>query len=145
MVPTLDDHFVHLFAAEPTTGLFVVDDDAYKRQKNVIFGGIDWTAERGTLVDNSEIGAFFIAYSDDRDPADVAGHFGDIEVYTLGGSWLGVYPLEPGRVDVLLFGAFQFGDYADVGPTTGARSLGLQMPLRWGSRATWEAKLLGES
>ena len=36
------------------------------------------------------------------DPAQVAGLFGDIEVYTLGGSMLGVYPVGKGHVDALL-------------------------------------------
>ena len=137
-----EGHRFHLFAAEPTTGVFVVDGDAYKRQKKLLFGGIDWTAERGTLFEDSEIGAFFIAYTDHRNPAKVAGYFGDIEVYTLGGSWLGVYPLGPGRVDALLWGAFQFGDYADVGPATPAKNrdqlagaliaeVGYQLPDVW--------------
>ena len=51
------------------------------------------------------VGAFFVAYADGRDPADVAFLFGDIELYTLGASWLGVYPLGQGRADALLWGA----------------------------------------
>jgi len=63
-----------------------------------------------------------MGYSDTRNPAEVAGLFGDIEVYTLGGSLLGVYSVGKGRVDTLLWGAFQFGEYADQGPTTGVRN-----------------------
>jgi hypothetical protein len=108
-----EGHAFHAFAAQPTTGVFVIDSDAYKRQKSITFGGIHWTAKRGTLVDDSQIEAFFIAYEDDRNPDKVAGLFGDIEVYTLGASWLGVYPCGPGRVDLLLWGALQVGDYKD--------------------------------
>ncbi len=112
----LDDHFVHLFAAEPTTGVFDIDG-GYKRQKRVAFGGIDWTVKRNTWLDHTELGGFFIVYADDRDPADVAGLFGDIELYTFGASLLGVYPLGPGNLDLVLWGALQFGDYTD--PSTG--------------------------
>ncbi len=116
------NHTLHLFVAQPTTGVFVVDDDAYRTNDNILFGGIDWTAPRGVLLDNTEVGAFFVGYSDTRDPSQVAGLFGDIEVYTLGGSMLGVYPVGKGRVDTLLWGAFQFGDYVDQGPTSGVQS-----------------------
>ncbi|NCF26959.1 MAG: alginate export family protein [Gammaproteobacteria bacterium] len=113
---------LHVFLAQPTTGVVVVDNEAYKSNDGILFGGLDWTAPRGVLLDNTELGAFFIGYSDTRDPAEVAGLFGDIEVYTLGGSMLGVYPVGKGRVDTLLWGAFQFGEYADQGPTTGVQN-----------------------
>jgi hypothetical protein len=116
------DHVLHLFVAQPTTGVLVVDDEAYRSNDGIVFGGLDWTAPRGVLLENTEVGAFFVGYSDTRNPAEVAGLFGDIEVYTLGGSMLGVYPVGKGRVDVLLWGAFQFGDYVDQGPTSGVQS-----------------------
>ncbi len=119
---TVGEHVLHLFVAQPTTGVFVVDEEAYKSNDGIVFGGLDWTAPRGVLLKNTEVGAFFIGYSDTRNPAEVAGLFGDIEVYTLGGSMLGVYPLGKGRVDTLLWGAFQFGEYADQGPTTGVQN-----------------------
>ena len=131
-----DGHVLHLYAAEPTTGVFEIDR-AYKRQRDVIFGGIDWTVERGTWLDNTEFGAFFVGFADVRDTQDVvAPFFGDINVYTFGVSSLGVYPLGPGNVDLILWGAAQVGQYTDryaacdasptvaCGPTTpGARKL----------------------
>jgi hypothetical protein len=139
----IGEHALHLFVAQPTTGVLVVDDDAYRPNNDVIFGGVDWTAPRGVLLDNTELGAFFIGYSDTRNPAQVAGLFGDIEVYTVGGSILGVYPVGSGRIDTVLWGAFQFGDYADQGPTTGVQNrdqragaliaeVGYQQPDIWG-------------
>lgn len=116
------DHVLHMFVAQPTTGVFVVDDEAYRSNDNILFGGLDWTAPRGVLLENTEVGAFVVGYSDSRNPAEVAGLFGDIEVFTLGGSMLGVYPLGKGRVDTLLWGAFQFGEYADQGPTSGVQN-----------------------
>ena len=118
---SVDGHLIHAFAAEPTTGVFDIEN-AYKRQKDVVFGGVDWTVERGTWAENAEFSGFFIAYADDRNPAKVAGLFGDIEVYTLGASWLGIYPMGRGNLDVLLWGAFQFGDYKDS-TTSGVREL----------------------
>jgi len=132
----------HGFAAQPTTGVLVVDSDAYERQKDITFGGLHWTAARGSLVDDSQIEAFFIAYQDDRNPDQVSGLFGDIEVYTLGGSWLGVYPCGPGRFDLLLWGAIQVGTFHDQDGDGGVRKLdqlagaviaeaGYQLPGLW--------------
>jgi hypothetical protein len=134
-------HVLHLYVAEPTTGVFEIDR-GYKRQRDVIFGGFDWTVERGTWLANTELDAFFIGYSDDRDPSKVgAPFFGEIEVYTIGLSSLGVYPVGPGNLDLILWGAFQFGNYIDTTPT-GARRLdqlagaaivevGYQLPDIW--------------
>jgi hypothetical protein len=79
-------------------------------------------ARRGTLIENTELGGFFVGYSDTRDPDEVTGLFGDVRVFTLGASALGVYPLGPGAADVLVWGAGQFGDYADTTPS-GVRDL----------------------
>jgi len=113
-------HALHGFVLEPTTGVFEVED-AYERNRDVLVGGLDYTLERGTWREDTELGAFFVAYRDDRDPDDVVGLFGEIELYTLGARWLGVYPAGPGRVDVLLWGALQLGDYVDAGPSVRRR------------------------
>jgi hypothetical protein len=144
-----DGHVLHLYVAEPTTGVFEIDR-GYKRQKDVIFGGFDWTVERGTWLENTELGVFFVGYSDDRDVDEVSGLFGDIEVYTFGFSSLGVYPVGPGNLDVILWGAFQLGSYADSVPTgtpaatppvtrtldqiagAGIAEIGYQLPDVWG-------------
>jgi hypothetical protein len=142
---------LHLYVAEPTTGVFEIDR-GYTRQKDMIFGGLDWTVERGTWFDNTEVDFFFIGYVDDRDadkvtePLQPAGSstrqfFGRIEVYTLGFSTLGVYPVGPGNLDLISWGAVQFGDYVDM-MTTGPRNLdqfagaaifeaGYQLPDVW--------------
>jgi hypothetical protein len=113
-------HVLHVYAAEPTTGVFEIDR-GYKRQRHVIFGGLDWTVEPGTWFDNTEVDFFFIGYSDDRDSDKVADpFFGRIEVYTLGFSTLGVYPVGPGNLDLISWGAIQFGDYIDVESATTA-------------------------
>jgi hypothetical protein len=142
-----DGHVLHLYAAEPTTGVFEIDR-GYKRNRHIIFGGIDWTVERGTWLENTELGAFFVGYSDDRDKDKVTGFFGEIKVYTFGFSGLGVYPVGPGNLDVILWGAAQIGQYIDSVPGgtlafTGTRRLdqvafatiaevGYQLPDVWG-------------
>jgi len=144
-----EGHVLHLFAAEPTTGVFEIDR-GFKRQKQVIFGGLEWTVERGTWFDNTELGAFFIGYSDDRDAQKVTGFFGEIKAYTFGLSSLGVYPIGPGNLDVILWGAFQLGKYIDSIPTgvppatppvtrrldqiagAGIVEVGYQLPEVWG-------------
>jgi hypothetical protein len=135
-------HALHAFVLEPTTGVFQIEK-AYQRNRDILVGGFDYTLERGTLREDTELGAFFIAYNDDRNPNKVAGLFGEIEVYTLGARALGIYEIGPGQLDVLLWGAFQFGDYADESPNgevsnrdqrAGAAlaEVGYQLPGIWG-------------
>ncbi len=142
-----DGHVLHFYVAEPTTGVFEIDR-GYKRQKNVIFGGLDWTIERGTWLENTELGAFFVGYSDDRDAQKVTGFFGEVKAYTFGISMLGVYPIGPGSLDVLLWGAAQVGQYMDSIPGgstmptgvqrldqvagAGIAEIGYQLPDVWG-------------
>ncbi|MGH0037858.1 MAG: alginate export family protein [Myxococcota bacterium] len=106
----LDGHFVHAFVAQPTTGVFDVPS-AYERQNDITFGGIDWTILRGTCLENTEFSVFGLAYDDGR-PVSDGGRSGDVEVYTVGASMLGIHPLGPGRLDVVLWGALQWGDFS---------------------------------
>jgi len=115
-----EGHVLHLMVAEPTTGVFEIDR-MYKRQKDVIFGEMEWTVERGTWLDNTELNGFFNGYVDDRDAGKVIPpYFGKIAVYTLGLSLLGIYPVGPGNIDVIAWGAFQFGRYHDSIPGNSA-------------------------
>ena len=113
----LAGHSVHLFAARPTTGVFDVER-GYRRQDDIGVAGVDWTVQRGTWLEHSELRAFGIAYQDTRDGRD-GGLAGDVEVYTLGASLLSLHPVGPGRIDVLAWVAAQWGDF----PGTGGRDL----------------------
>lgn len=104
---------LHVFAAQPTTGVFAIRT-GYEQQKDVLVGAADLTVRRGTAMENTEMTAFILGYSDTREPADIAGLSGDIRIYTLGGSLLGVYPMQSGRLDALLWGAYQVGTYNDT-------------------------------
>jgi len=114
-------YLLYGFAAQPTTGVFDIRG-GYKPQNHVVFGGMDFTVKRGTWVHNTEFRSFFIGYLDTRDPDEVAGLFGPIRTYTLGGSVLGIYPLGPGKLDVLVWVAGQWGSYVGSTPS-GVRDL----------------------
>ena len=81
-------------------------DDGYERQKDITLGGLDWSVKRGTWLEDTEFGAFGIAYADTRN-SDEGGLGGDVKVYTLGASLLGVYTIGPGKFDVLAWTAVQ--------------------------------------
>ena len=110
-----------LYVGRPTTGVFDVRD-GYRGNRHVIVGGTELTARRGLVAPDTQLGGFFVGYSDDRDPDDVPGLFGELRVFTLGASMLGVHPLGPGSLDLLLWGAGQVGTYADATPS-GVRDL----------------------
>jgi hypothetical protein len=97
------------FVAKPTTGVFD-NDEAYRTQSDILYGGLSVTAERGTWFENTEVRPFFLAYRDQR--STTKGGLPDpVEVYTLGVSAIGIYPLGPGNFDVLLWAAGQAGEY----------------------------------
>lgn len=120
------------FAARPTTGVFAVDT-AYRPLHDIWLGGASVTAKRGTLAENGELSVFGLYYDDDR-PTDRGGLADGIAIYTVGASWLSIHPLGPGKIDALLFGAVQVGDYNDLDQRAGAAliELGYQLPEVWG-------------
>jgi hypothetical protein len=102
-------HQLLAFAAQPTSGVFEVDN-AYRALHDVTYEGAEWTVKRGTWLANTDFTGFAIAYQDTRPPVD-GGLTHGLSLVTFGGSGLGVYPLGPGKVDVLLYGAGQLGSY----------------------------------
>jgi hypothetical protein len=97
------------FVAKPTTGVFD-HSEAYRTQTDILYGGLSVTAMRGTWLENTEIRPFFLAYRDQREVTK-GGLPEPVEVYTLGFSAIGIYPVGPGNIDVLLWGAGQAGEY----------------------------------
>jgi hypothetical protein len=109
----MGDHHLFLFGGQPTTGVFDIDG-AYARQKDISYGGLTWTAKRGTWIDDTEVRLFGIYYKDDRNTRE--GGLSDseeVEIYTPGFSVLGVRPMGDGQFDYLLWGAYQWGDFPD--------------------------------
>jgi hypothetical protein len=113
-----DNHHLYAFVANPTTGVFDIDD-AYKRQEDILYGGISWTAKRGALIPNTEVRSFVLGYQDDRSMAK-GGLPDEVEIYTAGFSAIGIYPMGPGNVDLLIWGAIQVGDFDDEDHLAGA-------------------------
>jgi len=121
-------HVLYAFAARPTTGLFDVDS-AYRDMRQVEVGGLSWTVKRDTWLPNAELEAFAVGYRDDR-ATDHGGLAKGVLIYTVGGSFLGIGPLGPGKVDLLLWGAGQWGRYSTLhqGAEAGMAELGYQIP-----------------
>jgi hypothetical protein len=130
-----DGYQVFAFGGMPTTGVFDING-AYDTQKDIAYGGLAFTAKRGTWLDNTEVRPFFLAYSDQR-PASKTGPCyrpgvpcPGVEAYTLGISMIGIYPLGPGNLDVFAWVAGQAGDIDDRDLLAGAGilELGYQLP-----------------
>jgi hypothetical protein len=113
---------IRVFAAQPTRGVFEIRD-AMKQLSDVVVGGIEWTSPAGALLDNIEFGAFFTGYGDDRFINEFRSAPSrekvDLEIYTIGGSALGIFPIGPGALDAMIWGAFQFGSYQRKAPGWG--------------------------
>ena len=124
----LGGHQLLAFAAQPTSGVFEVDN-AYRSLHDVTYEGAEWTVKRGTWLANTELAGFGIAYQDRRLPVDGGLPHG-LSLFTLGGSLLGVYPWGPGKVDLLFFAAGQFGSYDRLNHAAWAALLeaGYQLP-----------------
>jgi len=120
------------FAARPTTGVFAVDS-AYRPLHDVWLGGASVTAKRGTLAQDGELSVFGLYYDDDRATQD-GGLPNGLDIQTYAASWLSIHALGPGKLDVLLFGALQIGDYNDLNQRASAAlvELGYQFPDVWG-------------
>ena len=86
----LGGHQLFAFAARPTTGVFAVET-AYRPLHDIRYAGGSWTVKRDTWLPGTELGVFGLGYEDERDP-DEGGLAHGVEVYTLGGYGLGVYP-----------------------------------------------------
>jgi hypothetical protein len=121
----------YAFAANPTTGVFD-HDSAYHRQKDIVYGGLSVTAKRNTWFDNTEVRSFFLGYNDDRDKND-GGKNQKVQVFTLGTSVVGVYPMGPGNFDLLFWAAGQAGSFDGSDMIAGALigEFGYQLPKVW--------------
>jgi hypothetical protein len=124
----LDEHRVDAWAARPTTGVFAVDD-GMRPLHDVVHGGVAWTVKRGTWLADTELSLFALGYADDRAPKD-GGLADGSTIYTTGASLLGVYDLGPGRFDVTLWAAGQWGTYDgdDHRAAAGVAEVGYQLP-----------------
>jgi hypothetical protein len=119
---------LYAFVGRPTTGVFDVDS-AYRPQHDLVLGGATFTAKRDAWLPHTELGAFAIAYEDER-PTTRGGIAGGVDVTTLGGYSLGVYPLGPAQLDAIAWFAGQTGKYGGQhhGAYAGIFEAGVQLP-----------------
>lgn len=97
------------FAATPTTGVFDVDD-AYRSQSDVALAGASATAKRGALLPNTELSVFALGYEDERRVRE-GGLPDEVSIVTLGAHAVGIFPIGPGALDLLAWGAGQLGRF----------------------------------
>jgi hypothetical protein len=114
-------HHLLAFAGQPTTGVFDIED-AYQRQPDITYGGLTWTVKRDTWLPGTELRLFGLVYDDKRDVRD-GGLPDSVTVYTGGASLIGFYPVGPGTLDVLAWGAYQFGRFNRLDHSGGAAIL----------------------
>jgi len=114
-----DAYHLFVFGANPTTGVFDIHK-AYEHQSNLVHGGVQLTAKRGTWLPNTEVRTFFLGYRDGRPAREAGSNDGqnvvttgamDIDIYTFGFSSIGVYPLGAGLADLFVWGAGQLGEF----------------------------------
>lgn len=112
-----EEHHLFGFAARPTTGVFDVDS-AYSSQEDIRYAGFSWTAKRSAWIEDTELRLFGIWYRDERDPEDGGllrvSPDDEVDIWTVGLSTLTVRPIGPGRADLLLWAAFQTGDFYEL-------------------------------
>jgi hypothetical protein len=103
---------LNLFGARVLQGGFDFDD-GYEELDDVAVVGGAFTLKKDAILSDTEFRVFNIFYFDNRTPAkDVAGN--NLEINTTGLSILGAYDLGPGQIDLLLWFAFQTGNFGDL-------------------------------
>lgn len=107
------------FGSWVTFGGFDFDDGYWKDLDNVVVAGGSFTLKEGILLSNTQFKFFNYYYFDNRNVAvDFAGD--DLKINTIGVNMVGAYPAGPGEIDLLLWGAFQFGSFGDLDQKAGA-------------------------
>lgn len=103
---------LNLFGSWVTYGGFDFDDGYWKDLDNLVVVGGSATLKEGVVLDNTQLKLFNYFYLDNRDVAkSFAGD--NLEINTIGISAVGAYPLGPGEMDLMLWLAFQFGNFGD--------------------------------
>jgi len=78
------------------------------------------TGKRGSIIPGMELAGFYYNYRDNRDVTQRVDNTGlgassvDIDIHMIGGHAVGVYDIGPGKMDILLWGGAQFGDWYEL-------------------------------
>lgn len=104
---------LNLFGANVTFGGFDVDDGLWKDLDTVVVTGGAFTLKKDVLVPNTQFQFFNYYYFDNRTPTrKLAGD--DLKINTTGVSMVGAYDAGPGQLDLMLWFAFQLGNFGDL-------------------------------
>ncbi|MGZ8916282.1 MAG: alginate export family protein [Methylobacter sp.] len=136
-------------AAHPTQGGFNIHGQDDISHIDVFYAAL--TGKKDVLLPGTEQRLFYIYYGDDRNTQAVDNRAAalrpnlsrqDLQLHTIGSHWLGVWKAGEGSVDGLLWGAYQFGDWAGLNHQAGAidAELGYQwdnVPLKPWIRAVY--------
>lgn len=130
-----DNRMVNVLAGitHPTEGGFDVDGQEAIEDVDLFYSS--FTIKKSSLIPNTEMRFFYIYYDDDRrvsqrvDNTMLPAEKADIEIHTLGFNAVGIYGFGPGEIDMVLWSAFQFGDWyeQDHGAYAVATEVGYQM------------------
>jgi len=109
-----------VFWAKPTQGGLEID--AQDQIKDIDLVAATLTLKKGCLLPHSEARLFYIFYNDERDVLKVDNRplsvrradVNDIDISTIGGHFIGAYPLRKGEADLLLWAAYQTGDWGKL-------------------------------
>lgn len=101
---------LNLFGSWVTFGGFDFDDGYWKDLDNVVVAGGSFTVKKDVFLSDTQLKLFNYFYFDNRSPAiDFAGD--DLEINTIGVNLAGAYQAGTGEIDLMLWGAFQFGNF----------------------------------
>jgi len=136
-------------ASHPTQGGFNIRGQDDISHIDVFYAAL--TGKKDVLLPGTEQRLFYIYYGDDRNAQVVDNRAAalrpnlnqqSLRLHTIGSHWLGVWKTGAGSVDGLLWGAYQFGDWAGLNHQAGAidAELGYQwddVPLKPWIRAVY--------
>ena len=101
---------LNLFGSWVTFGGFDFDDGYWKDLDNVIVAGGSFTLKKDILLSKTQLKLFNYFYFDNRSPTiNFAGD--DLKINTLGINLAGAYEAGAGEIDLMLWTAFQFGNF----------------------------------
>ena len=121
----------------PTQGGFNIDVQNQISALDVFYTAL--TSKRDAILPGTEARLFYLYYNDARNvrvvdnrPAAQRSSANDdnVRIHTLGTHTLTVLPAGPGQIDAMVWGAYQFGDWAeqDHRAWAGTAELGYQFP-----------------
>lgn len=126
------------FAARPTEGVFQLRG-TNELDVDLYYGA--WTRELKLHRAAGETRLFGLYYHDgrrvakvdNRSAAEIAADHDKLRIATLGGDWISAIPAGPGNIDLLFWGAGQFGDWGNLAQRAGAISAegGYQFSAKW--------------